>query len=113
MITIELPIGKSRYKITCEDGREEELLQLASIINERINKLSIKFKNSDEKTLLAITTLIIEEELQSKNDLEIEEDEIAEQTNKFNEQDLYDAISENMENIADYIEKLIKKIQNY
>lgn len=109
---IEIPIGKSLYKITCAENEEEKLLRLAETLNKRVNSLSLQMKNTDEKTLLAITALLIEEELEKKNSDVAAEEEIDESP-KINEQDIYDAVSENMENISDYIEKLGKKIQDY
>lgn len=106
---IELPIGKSRYKITCDESQKEKLFKLAEELNRKVNNLALSLKNADEKTLLAITALGLEEELEHLSD----EDEESEETHKLNDQDMYDAVSDNMENVADYIEKLITKIQNY
>ena len=105
---IELPIGRSRYKITCEEGEEKKLLRLAEKLNQRINNLSLSLRNADEKTLLAIAAMSMEEELENHGDHDNEEE-----THKLNDQDLYEAVSDNMENISNYIENLITKIQNY
>jgi cell division protein ZapA len=105
---IELPIGRSRYKITCEEGEEKKLLRLAESLNQRINNLSLSLRNADEKTLLVIAALAMEEELENNGDHDNEEE-----THKLNDQDLYEAVSDNMENISNYIENLITKIQNY
>lgn len=105
---IELPVGKSRYSITCAEGEQEKLLQLGEKLNRRVNNLSLSLKNADEKTLLVISALMMEEELENSEDSG-DEDE----NNKLSDQDIYDAVSDNMENICNYIEKLINKIQNY
>ncbi len=91
---IELPIGKSNYKITCNESEKEKLLQLAEKLNHRVNNLSLSLKNADEKTLLVITALMLEEELENN---EYHEDE--EKNQKINDLDIYDAVSDNMENI--------------
>jgi len=111
-VIVELSIGKLRYKITCEESEQNKLLHLANKLNERVNNLSIHLKNADEKTLLVIAALMAEDELEQKTTHELQESEI-EDDNKLNDQDVYDAVSENMENISDYITKLSKKIQNY
>ncbi len=109
---LELQIGKSQYKITCEESEKSKLLHLTKKLNERLNKLSVNFKNADEKTLLAISALMIEEELEQE--LRGDSDQLkSDEARKLNDQDIYDAVSENIENISDYIEKLSKKIQNY
>lgn len=105
---VELPIGKSNYQISCKQSEKEKLSHLAEKLNKRINRLAAQMPNADEKNLLAVAALLLEDELeqaQNKDDT----DEGA----KLNEQDLYDAVSETMENVADHIEKLTKKIQSY
>jgi cell division protein ZapA (FtsZ GTPase activity inhibitor) len=101
---IELAVGRSRYKITCAEGEEEKLLRLAANLNTRVNKLSLSFRGVDEKTLLLIAALSLEEEIEKLSE---------EENNNLNDQDVYEAVSDNMDNIAGYIEKLITKIQNY
>lgn len=108
---IEIPLGKSRYKITCEESQKEHLFHLAEKLNQRINGLALSLKNADEKTLLAVTALTLEEEIDQDGCSENNHDD--NEAEKLNDQDMYDAVSESMENIADYIEKLITKIQNY
>jgi cell division protein ZapA (FtsZ GTPase activity inhibitor) len=107
-MTIELPIGRSCYKITCGEGEEKKLLRLAENLNKRVNDLSLSLRGADEKMLLVIAALSLEEELEKISGSYDDEME-----NKLNDQDLYEAISDNMENITDYIEKLISKIQAY
>jgi cell division protein ZapA (FtsZ GTPase activity inhibitor) len=105
---IELPIGKSNYQISCKHSEREKLSYLAEKLNKRLNRLSKETAETDEKTLLAMLALVVEEELeQSEN-----KDDIDESPN-LNDQDVYDTVSETMENIADYIEKMTIKIQNY
>ncbi len=109
---IELPIGKSFYKLSCEEEEKEKLVHLASQLNQRLDQLSVYIKNVDEKTLLAICALTIEEELQQKNEF-LEEGEGGNESNEINDQYMYDSASKIMENIAEHIENLTKKTQNY
>ncbi len=102
---IELPIGKSNYQIPCKKSEREKLSRLAEKLNKRLNRLASQIEG-DEKTLLAIAALSLEGELELASEIEAPESEL-------NEQDVEDAISETMENISDYIEKLSKKIQKY
>ena len=101
----EITIGKSRFKIPCEDSQKEKLLRLANSLNSRVNNLSIKARSTDEMMILVMAALMMEEELEQKNELS--------QSNVADEAELYNALSDNMDNIANYIEKLTKKIQNY
>jgi len=103
---VEILIGKSHYKITCEESEKEKLIRLANRLNKRLESISSQIGATDEKTLLVMTSLMLEEESEHH-------DNISHQHHELNDQDMYDAVSENIENIADYIEKLTKKIQNY
>ena len=105
---IELPIGKSNYQITCKQSEQERLSHLAEKLNKRINRLAAQMPDKDDHSLLAIVALLLEGELEQSQNHE-DSDEGA----KLNDQDVYDSVSETMENIADYVEKLTKKIQNY
>lgn len=109
MAEVEIAIGKSKYKIQCQESEKEKLVATAAKLNERVNRLSFSFRNLDEKTLLVITALTLEEEVQDSEN----KDSVTEFAEQISEQDIYDAVSENMENISDYVEKLIKKIRDY
>jgi cell division protein ZapA (FtsZ GTPase activity inhibitor) len=103
---VELKIGQSTYKLSCAENEKEKLLQLAEKLNQRVNNISLSLKNSDEKTLLVVAAIMALEESSRK--------EVAAAPQKeTNQEDLYDAVSENMENICDHLEVLINKIQNH
>jgi len=105
MAEVEIAIGKSKYKIGCEEGREENLIKSAERLNERVNRISFSFRNIDEKTLLVLCALTVEEELQKAKAQESNSS-----ATEISDQDIFDAVSENMENMASYLEKLTKKI---
>ncbi len=112
MAEVEIAIGKSKYKIQCQDSEKEKLITIAKHLNERVNNLSFSFRNLDEKTLLAISALTMEEELQNSASKKTIDEKTSAAT-EISDRDIYDAVSENMENISDYLEKLTKKIRNY
>ena len=99
-MTVEIQIGKSHYKIACKPEEKSKLLDLAESLNARLEDLSSSMKNADEKTLLVLTALMLEEELRHK-----EEEE-------FTSHEMFDSMSDNIENITSYIEKLTKKIHH-
>lgn len=103
---IELPIGKINYKIPCQKSEEEHLSKLAQSLNKRLNRLATKFEDVDEKTLLAIAALSLEGEI--KESLELENQKLSTSA-----EEVAESVSQTMENIADYIEKLTKRIQKY
>ena len=110
-MVVDISIGKSSYKINCADGEQENILRFAANLNQRVNELSLQSGgNQDEKNLLVLIGLMMEEEIE-KLESELPQEEFG--GTSVDEEDIYDAVSENMENVADYIEKLIKKIRNY
>jgi len=117
MAIIEISIGKSKYKIECPEEEKSKLLHLAKKLDGRIKKLLPGLINVDEKTLLVISALMAEDDLESAiagNPIGATENFQNEaEASKINEDDMYIAISENIENVAEYIEKLAKKIDNY
>ena len=106
---IEILIGESSYKIACKAQEKDRLIKIAEILDEKVSKLSMQLGNIDEKTLLVMTALMIQEELEREK----EDDETSDADNKLNDQDVYDAVSENIENITDYVENMTKKIKDY
>ncbi len=105
----KIAIGKSIYEIACRDGEEEKLQKLAAKLNQRVNNLSLHLKDLDEKNLLVITALLLEEEIESKKPTTPNNNE----SSNLTEDDIYDSISENMDNISSYIEKLARNIKQY
>ncbi|MDX2083367.1 MAG: cell division protein ZapA [Rickettsiales bacterium] len=110
MTEVEISIGKSKYKINCQESEKEKLLSAANQLNQRVNQLALSFRSLDEKTLLVISALTIEEELQNKITSPNQENK---ELQPISDQDIFDAVSENMENISYHLEKLTKKIRNY
>lgn len=126
---VEIPVGKSSYKISCEESEREKIMRCAERLNQRVNELSLRLSgNCDEKNLLVIVALMMEGDIENFEDSKLEEvlvskapedaeeninHEEIEEKNELTENDIYDAVSENMENVADYVEKLIRKIRSY
>lgn len=106
-MAVKIAIGKSIYNIACRNGEEERLAKLGEKINQKVNQLSLHLKDADEKTLLVMASLILQEEVGSKS----EESDKKEKSDL--DDDIYDAVSETMENVTDYIKKFTNRIQNY
>ncbi len=108
MNLVTIAIGKSLFTIPCKEAEADKMIALSKKLNQRVNELAISLKNVDEKTLLVIAAIMAEEKIEegAKNKSEENEEDL------FNEDDMQDAISENIENITDYIQKLANKIKN-
>jgi len=104
-VTTEVRIGYSNYKIECPKNEVEQLHQVSSKLDLKFRELSKQLKTFDEKTILVYLALMLEAELAKKNNIK--------PNNESQEDDIYDAVSENIENISQLIEKLTAKIANY
>ena len=92
MIKLELAIGKSIYKIECLESEKETLERLAFRLNERVNKATLALRNLDEKTILIISALMIEGELENAaENFSAKENE--KESGELSEEDIYDAVN--------------------
>ena len=117
MAIIEFTVGRSKYKIECPENEQAKLLHLADRLSERVKKSLAHFQNIDERTLLIITALTLEDELESKSHIvhDLSSNNAAESAplERIDDSDMLVELAENLENVADYVEKLAKKIENY
>jgi cell division protein ZapA (FtsZ GTPase activity inhibitor) len=108
---VEIKIGKSHYKIECSEIEKNKIINNAQKLDYRVNKLAQVLGDVDEKTLLILNSLMMQKEINdliaNKNSKETSSD------NLFSEDEIFDAISENIENLNSYVEKLINRIQDY
>jgi cell division protein ZapA (FtsZ GTPase activity inhibitor) len=115
MSLLEIYIGKSKYTLDCEDHEKPKITRLASKLNERVNRLSLKMRGADEKTVLMLCSIMIEEELEALKNLKTTQTRNAQSiSGDIQEHSNIDSImSQNVENISTYIENLANKIKNY
>jgi len=122
MPILNLAIGKSKYTINCDAGEEEKIISLSERLNERVNQMSLSIRTSDEKTILMLCALMIEDELESaqtsggifakKNsgqNLLINQQDLQYQ---ISQEELENSVAMQIETTADYICKLTKKIED-
>lgn len=102
-MSIAVKVGQSTYEISCQSSEEKRLKKLADNLNKKVNSLAPHFDDGDEKKLLVMASLLIQEELSGDQTPE----------NAASENDVYDAVSETMENVTDYIKKFTNRINNY
>ncbi len=119
MPILNLAIGKSKYTVDCAVNEEDKIINLAKKLNERVNNLSLAIRAADEKTILMLCALMTEEELEKiKNDKGIFEEKNPETTTnlelQISEEDLEEyienAVAAQIEHTAEYIQKLVQKI---
>ena len=83
-------------------------MEYADRLDYRYRELQENIEDIGENHLLVITGLMLEQELQQKTDQM--SGELKQQL--YNEDDLYEALSEQMENITNYVQKITTKIEN-
>jgi cell division protein ZapA (FtsZ GTPase activity inhibitor) len=118
MALLELYVGKSKYTIDCEESEKAKIISLASRLNERVNNLSLKMRGADEKTVLMLCCVMIEEELEEfkiiKNTNQTpKEHGIIQESNQDSSIDMQKTMSKNLDDISIYIENLANKIKMY
>ena len=65
MPKVRFNIGKQSFDLACEEGQEERIQQLAARLNERFMKLSASFTSAPDNMVLAVTALMMEDEIES------------------------------------------------
>ena len=103
---IEIAVGNQKYKLNCQVNEANDVIEFADRLDQRVKELQQNIKNASDAHYLVIAGLMLEKELREQN--QNHQQQIA---NLYTEDDLYEAISEQMENVVSYIEQLITKIE--
>ncbi len=113
MALLEIYIGKSKYTIDCEESQRDKITNLASHLNERVNNLSLKMRSADEKTILMLCCVMIEEELEDLKNLKSSPHNNQNERESLNKENEQQNISKSIQNATLRIENLANKIKNY
>ena len=62
MSNVTVDIKNREFLIACEDGKEEEVLELAKIFSERVSKLSERLNDLDHERLFLLAGILAEED---------------------------------------------------
>lgn len=115
MSTLELYVGKSKYTINCQESEKNKISNLAKKLNQRVNELSVKIRDAEEKTILMLCAIMTEEELETLKSAKItsnkQEESSINDIGSQNDQHIAKILTKNIEDVAIYIEKLANKIQ--
>lgn len=108
MPTVEFKLGNRKYEIACDEGEQQNINELAESLNVRVLALSKTFNNASDSMVLAITALMMEEEIKNNQSHNAPTTQQI-QSNSQDEIDL--AIIDAIEPITQYIEKLASKLE--
>ena len=101
----DVSVNGQSYRIACEDGQEDRLVDLATMVDEKVLDLVNQIGQVGSNRLLVMAALIIADELV---DLKNEACSLQELKDNTNQQDTVLALQEitkRIENIADQVEQ--------
>ena len=86
MANVNIKFNEKEFLLSCEDGQEEHLEELALYLNNKFNNLKKSLGNIGESKLLLITSIsILDEYYETKKKIDIQKEEINLITEKFKE----------------------------
>ena len=118
MANVNIKFNGKDFLLSCEDGQEEHLLELAENLNKRFTELKLSLGNIGENKLLIISSIsIMDEYFETKKKVDINNKEIKNITEKFKElkalaYDYKDDKENEAKKLSDDISNLENEIQN-
>ena len=118
MANVNIKFNGKDFLLSCDDGQEEHLEELANHLGDKFNKLKSDLGNIGENKLLLITSIkIMDEYFETKKKVEINKKEIENITEKFKElkalaYDYKDDKENEAKNLSDSISRLESEIEN-
>ena len=86
MANVNIKFNGKEFLLSCDDGQEEHLQELAIHLNEKFDKLKSSLGNLGENKLLLISSItIMDEYFETKKKIEQNKEEIKKLTEKFKE----------------------------
>jgi Uncharacterized protein conserved in bacteria len=84
MANVNIKFNGKEFLLSCENGQEEHLEELASFLNEKFNHLKNSLGNIGENKILLITSItVMDEYFETKKKIDQQKLEIKEITDKF------------------------------
>ena len=86
MANINITFNGKEFLLSCDDGQEEHLMELAEHLNNKFAGLKSKLGNIGENKLLLITSIkVMDEYFETKKKIEEKKKELSDLSNKFKE----------------------------
>ena len=137
MANVNIKFNGKEFLLSCDDGQEEHLEELALYLNEKFKNLKNSLGNIGESKLLLITSItILDEYYETKKKIDSQKNEIKNITDKFmelknlvynyrdlkekeiselsqNQDNLKDEIEINKNNYESIVDKVTNEIENF
>ena len=116
MANVNIKFNGKDFLLSCEDGQEEHLLELAENLNKRFTELKLSLGNIGENKLLIISSIsIMDEYFETKKKVDAQKKELENLKSKFKElkklvYDYKDQKDEQILNLQDSQKNLKKEI---
>ena len=86
MANVNITFNGKEFLLSCDDGQEEHLMELAEHLNNKFAGLKSKLGNIGENKLLLITSIkVMDEYFETKKKIEEKKKELTDLSNKFKE----------------------------
>ena len=86
MANVNIKFNGKEFLLSCDDGQEEHLEELALYLNEKFSDLKNSLGNIGENKLLLITSIsVLDEYYETKKKIDMQKKDIAKITDKFKE----------------------------
>tara|TARA_Y100000817_G_scaffold302440_1_gene283401 strand:+ start:16 stop:453 length:438 start_codon:yes stop_codon:yes gene_type:complete len=118
MANVNIKFNGKDFLLSCDDGQEEHLEELANHLGDKFDKLKSDLGNIGENKLLLITSIkIMDEYFETKKKVDINKKEIESVTKKFKElralaYDYKDDKENEAKDLSDNISRLENEIKN-
>lgn len=111
---IEIKIANKLYKIPALDIDHQKIIELAKKLDDKIQTLSSEINDQDHNTIIIAACLsILANDSSHENNFINKENELDEDEEKYNQEDIYEIISNNYENLSEHIKTLTNKVKSF
>ena len=105
MAQVDVSVNGQSYRIACEDGQEDRLVDLAAMVDEKVLGLVNQIGQVGSNRLLVMAALIIADELVDLKNEAVSSQELKDNTNQQDTVFALQEITKRIENIADQVEQ--------
>lgn len=103
MSIVTITLNNKNYQLSCENGQEKSLLDLAEKLNQRIDGIKLSNNYASYELILVMTALSMQDHIENL------EKKIA-KTSDYSSGDEEEKFAQSLTEIAGYLENLAKKI---
>ncbi len=105
MAQVDVSVNGQSYRIACEDGQEDRLVDLAAMVDEKVLALVNQIGQVGSSRLLVMAALIIADELVDLKNEASSSQKLEDNTNQQDTVLALQEITKRIENIADHVEQ--------